>query len=162
MNIRNMNLYARNYARNFSKSSAQGSRTHCPNMMGLMIMTAVFCFSTVQAEENAAPPGLAGDSSHRAQESHYLSDVVEITLAAGEQMEYELNLEQGEVLLYSWKTDKGNLYSDFHGAPKNAGDYPENYWVRYEESEDAGDPEGSSEEDADKEHADAAGTEAGA
>jgi len=127
-----MNLYTRS----LRKSLASHLRTHRATM-GLIIAT-VFCFSTVQAEENAAPPGLAGDSSHRAQESHYLSDEVEITLEAGERLEYALDVKQGELLLYSWKTDKGNIYTDFHGAPEPADDYPENYWIRYEESEDAG------------------------
>ena len=120
-------------ARSLWKSSSIFLRSHAA--MGLIIAT-VFCFSTVQAEESDAPPGLAGDSSHRPHDSRYLSDVIEITMVAGEKLEYAVDLPQGESLLYSWKTDKGKLYTDFHGAPENKDDFPENYWIRYEESEE--------------------------
>ena len=98
---------------------------------------AVLAISAVMAADDA-PPGLAGDSANRIHDEVFRSEVVEITMAAGERMEYVLNMDQGESLLYSWQVDKGNLYSDFHSHPADKDKYPENYWIRYEESEHGG------------------------
>ena len=99
---------------------------------------AILAVSAVMAADDGAPPGMAGDSANRIHDEVFRSEVVEITVAAGEQLEYVLNIEQGESLLYSWQVDKGNLYSDFHSHPDDKDKYPENYWIRYEESEHGG------------------------
>lgn len=99
---------------------------------------ALLALSAVMAADNAAPPGLAGDSANRIHDEVFRSEVVEITIAPGERMEYVLHLEQGESLLYSWQVDNGNLYSDFHSHPDDKDKYPEDYWIRYEESEHGG------------------------
>lgn len=108
-------------------------------LLGLSLAAAVtLLVSSVHAEESAAPPGLGGDSANRTYDSKFSSEIIEITMAPGEQLEYVLDVRQGDSLLYSWQVDKGNLYSDFHGSPDDKEKYPENYWIRYEESEDAG------------------------
>jgi len=43
---------------------------------------------------------------------------VEIEIAAGEELEYKLYLLEGDSLEYSWKTDQGEIYSEFHGEPR--------------------------------------------
>jgi len=103
-----------------------------------LVATATLLVSSVYAQESAAPPGLGGDSANRVYDGKFSSEVIEITMAPGEQLEYVLDVKQGDSLLYSWQVDKGNLYSDFHGSPDDKDKYPENYWIRYEESEDAG------------------------
>lgn len=104
----------------------------------LVVSAIVFqCIPVVMAADDA-PPGLAGDSANRIHDNPFRHEVVEITIAAGERMEYVLHLEQGESLLYSWQVDGGNLYSDFHSHPDDKDKYPENYWIRYEESDHGG------------------------
>ena len=104
---------------------------------GLMAI-GIVSFSGVTLADDAAPPGLAGDSANRIHDAAFNNETIEITLAPGEQMEYVLDVEQGNSLIYSWNVDKGNLYSDFHGQPEQKDEYPENYWIRYEESEHGG------------------------
>ena len=98
----------------------------------------ILSFSGVALADDAAPPGLGGDSANRIHDAKFSDETIEITLAPGEQMEYMLDIQQGESVLYSWQVDKGNLYSDFHSHPDDKDKYPENYWIRYEESEHGG------------------------
>ena len=113
------------------KRTASRAGRFCATTLALLAISAVMAADDV-------PPGLAGDSANRIHDEVFRTEVVEITLAAGERMEYVLNMEQGESLLYSWQVDKGNLYSDFHSHPDDKDKYPENYWIRYEESEHGG------------------------
>ena len=86
----------------------------------------------------ATPVGLSGDSANRIHDSKYRTEIVTVTIEPGEELEYVLDIEQGEPLLYSWRTDSGNIYSDFHGAPEDKESYPDDYWIRYEKSTDEG------------------------
>ena len=114
-------------------------RSTCCGYKALVVLAVIFQSpSAVMAADDAAPPGLAGDSANRIHDDMFRSEVIEITMAPGEQLEYVLDIEQGEPLLYSWHVDEGNLYSDFHGSPDDKEKYPENYWIRYEESEHGG------------------------
>ena len=44
-------------------------------------------------------------------------DTVTITIAPREDLEYKFFVEKGATLEYSWKTDGGLLFYDFHGEP---------------------------------------------
>lgn len=48
------------------------------------------------------------------------SDTVKITIAAGKSLEYKFFIIKGSLFEYSWKTNNGKLFFDFHGEP--AGD----------------------------------------
>jgi hypothetical protein len=48
-------------------------------------------------------------------------DVIVIELKSGSSLEYKFFLEEGASLTYHWKTDRGELYFDFHGDPKDQG-----------------------------------------
>ena len=63
----------------------------------------------------------------RQHEKIYKSEVVEITIAVGEELEYKALMQQGEVLLYDWKAN-GEVYYDFH-AHQDTGD--PNFFTRY-------------------------------
>ena len=45
-------------------------------------------------------------------------DTITITLPGSGEKEYKLQVAKGATFSYSWKTDKGVLYFDFHGEPK--------------------------------------------
>jgi len=69
----------------------------------------------------------------------YRSDVIEISMAPGDELEYKATLTQHEPLLYSWETDNKEypVYYDFHGEPAgNDGTWPEGYFESYEEKQD--------------------------
>ncbi len=42
-----------------------------------------------------------------------------IEIGVNEQMEYKLQMIEGMTIVYSWRTDGGALYSDFHADPFN-------------------------------------------
>ena len=73
------------------------------------------------------PPGT--DLSHQ---TVYRTEVLEIPLALDEELEYKASLAQGEPLLYSWETDEGMVYYDFHGEPAES---DERVFMSYEEGE---------------------------
>lgn len=58
------------------------------------------------------------------------SQTMSIELDVDEETEIKALLQTGKMILYSWKVDRGTIYSDFHGHDPEAGD---EYWVRYKE-----------------------------
>ena len=61
-------------------------------------------------------------------------------MAADEQLEYKAKMAKGQVMVYSWEVDGGEIYYDFHA---DAYDGPEGYWVRYEEGDGKAEAHGS-------------------
>jgi len=47
------------------------------------------------------------------------AETVTIEIGANEQMEYKLRMIEGMTIVYSWRTDGGTLYSNFHADPFN-------------------------------------------
>jgi len=62
----------------------------------------------------------------------YRTEILEISLGFDEELEYKATLAQDEPLLYSWETDKGMVYYDFHGEPTES---DELVFMSYEEGE---------------------------
>lgn len=60
------------------------------------------------------------------------SETLTITLAPDEQTEIKTVLQAAQVVVFSWETDGGLVYVDFHGHDPKAGN---DYWVRYEEQQ---------------------------
>lgn len=82
-------------------------------------------------------PDILGDPYSRTHATKFKSDILTIKLDVGEQTEYKAILQQGDALVYHWKLDNGEtVYADFHADPgENAEGYPEQYYIRYAESE---------------------------
>jgi hypothetical protein len=59
------------------------------------------------------------DGVFREYAADYRTDVIEIPLAAGEELEYKLGLNQGDSIVYQWDAvdlkDPEVLWSEFHG-----------------------------------------------
>ena len=75
----------------------------------------------------------AGLSAQMAGNRELRAETVTIEIGANEQMEYKLQMIEGMTIVYSWQTDGGALYSDFHADPFNDLD---NEPVRYAEEFD--------------------------
>ena len=60
------------------------------------------------------------------------SEVRTITLKPGEQTEIKTLLKTGQMIIFSWQTDSGQVYVDFQGHEPEAGN---DFWVRYEEQQ---------------------------
>lgn len=85
-------------------------------------------------------PKILGDPYSRTQSAKFRSDTITIELDVGEQTEYKAIMKQGEAFVYHWKLDKGIVYTDFHADPGEnaaAAGYPDQYYIRYAESETA-------------------------
>lgn len=55
-----------------------------------------------------------------------------ITLKPGEQTEIKTLLKTGQMIMFAWQTDGGQVYVDFHGHEPEAGN---DFWVRYQEQQ---------------------------
>ena len=60
-------------------------------------------------------------------------------LETGQQTEIKAILEEAKGIVYSWKADGGQVYTDFHGHEPDAGDA----FVRYEEQQSGTEGHGS-------------------
>lgn len=61
------------------------------------------------------------------------TETLTISLDPGGETEVKTVLKEAQVILYSWKVDRGQVYVDFHGHEPDAG---QDYWVRYEEQQE--------------------------
>lgn len=59
----------------------------------------------------------------------FKTQTIETALAPQQQIEYMINMDEGDVLLYSWHID-GQVYFDLHGHQENV---DTEIWTRYEE-----------------------------
>jgi hypothetical protein len=59
-------------------------------------------------------------------------ETLKITLGLDEKTEIKAVLGKAKAIVYSWSTDGGKVYVDYHGHDPSKGD---NYWVRYEEAD---------------------------
>lgn len=84
-----------------------------------------------EAEEGLSAP-MTGNRELR-------SETVVIEIGANEQMEYKLQMIEGMTIVYSWQTDGGALYSDFHADPFNdLDDESVRYAEEFDVTEDRG------------------------
>ena len=49
----------------------------------------------------------------------YKTDTIRIPIAGDGEVEYKIKMKAGQALVYSWQSDSGNVYYDFHGEPLN-------------------------------------------
>ena len=83
-------------------------------------------------------PETLGEPFSRPQDSEFRTRTMTIELAEFEQVEVKAVMHQGDALVYSWKLVKGEtVYSDFHADPHEVEKFPELYFIRYHESEEA-------------------------
>jgi hypothetical protein len=83
-------------------------------------------------------PEVLGDPFSRSHDAPYRTDTMIVPLDEFEQVEIKTTMKQGDALVYSWKLLEGEVvYTDFHADPHQVELYPEQYWIRYQESEAA-------------------------
>lgn len=68
------------------------------------------------------------------------TETVTIALKPGQETEFKTVLREAQVILYSWKVDKGTIYTDFHGHEPDAAN---DAFVRYEELQEGSESHGS-------------------
>jgi hypothetical protein len=91
---------------------------------------------SVEIPDFGEPVPLPNKSIHQVHTTAPRMDTVVVTIDAESETEVKTVLPQSQVILYTWSTDRGTIYSDFHGHDPALGN---DFWVRYLE-----DAEGSS------------------
>lgn len=97
----------------------------------LLGLTAMGESKTAAAPNIAVAPEGGDESLMHAHKGKWYSGRVEINVAGHEELEYKATLAKGEPLLYSWTTQGGPLYFEFHGEPTE-GEWPKDYYRSYE------------------------------
>jgi hypothetical protein len=83
-------------------------------------------------------PETLGEPFSRPQNTPVRSEKMTIALEEFEQVEVKAVMGRGDAIVYSWKLTEGEIvYSDFHADPHDVDSFPELYFVRYHESEEA-------------------------
>jgi hypothetical protein len=49
----------------------------------------------------------------------YKTDTIRIPIGPDGEVEYKIKMKAGQAVVYSWQSDSGNVYYDFHGEPLN-------------------------------------------
>jgi hypothetical protein len=82
-------------------------------------------------------PETLGDPFSRTQERPFRSESMVIALDEFEQVEVKAVMKQGDALVYAWRLIEGaSIYTDFHADPLEVEKFPEQYWIRYLETEE--------------------------
>lgn len=108
----------------------------------LLGLTAMGESKTGPAPGVAVPPAGGDASVMHAHKGKWYNGRVEINVPGHAGLEYKATLAKGEPLLYSWTTQGGPLYFEFHGEPTE-GTWPKDYYQSYEIVESAAAASGS-------------------
>ena len=80
-----------------------------------------------------AKPSVIGEN-FIARSTEWKSETLVIDLPLGGEIEYKAIMRQGDSIVFDWRANQGQIYSDFHGHDSAFGD---DFFVRYQESESA-------------------------
>jgi len=97
-------------------------------------------YREVEIPDFGDPVPLPNPQVHQDEPAEFATRTLEITIPPEKQTEIKTALGVGEMILYKWHTDRGDVYVDFHGHDPEAGD---EYWVRYKEQQEGAGNNGS-------------------
>lgn len=90
-------------------------------------LTGLLELSTPRVTKQDAPAGAVAASSPVASAAPslnawffptaYKTDTIKIPIGGDGEVEYKVKMKAGEAMVYSWQSDSGNVYYDFHGEP---------------------------------------------
>lgn len=86
------------------------------------------------------PVPLPNPAVHQVEERPIETRTMTITLPPEKETEIKTVLQQSKVIVYSWQTDRGAVYCDFHGHDPEAGS---EFFVRYREDQEGAAATGS-------------------
>jgi hypothetical protein len=86
------------------------------------------------------PVPLTNPQVHQDRPEPAVTEDFEIAIPAEGETEVKLWLQTSQAVLYSWRVDRGTIYSDFHGHTPDAGP---NFFVRYIEHQETDGGNGS-------------------
>ncbi len=91
--------------------------THLGGLMGLMALSAPPRVDKPADKALAAASGSKPDAATRSYGKPFRADTIKIPLRGDQELEYKVRMQPGGTLVYSWSTNKGMVYYDFHGQP---------------------------------------------
>lgn len=87
---------------------------------------------TVEMDDfGSALPSAVGEN-FVGREGEFKTETVIINLAMDGSTEYKAIMKQGDAVVFHWKTNRGNVYYDYHGHDAAFGD---EFFTRYDEGE---------------------------
>ena len=87
-------------------------------------------YREVAVPDAGEPVPLPNPQVHQDEPDVFASRTMTINLKPSAETEIKAAMKAGKTILYTWKTDRGAIYTDFHGHDPEAG---QEYWVRYKE-----------------------------
>ena len=109
----------------FRKSHAFKSFSKAANTLLIIAGALLFLMQMHGYEHSANPEEFTANTESVEQTQNTTAiqksnwkDTITVTIPARGDKEYKLMLVKGATLDYAWKTDKGELFFDFHGEPK--------------------------------------------
>ncbi len=92
-------------------------------------------FPDIPTDFDYYEPEVLTEPYSRIQSAGFRTDSMKIPLDTAEQVEIKLMIKQGDTFVYSWHVDNGLVYTDFHADADANANYPDRYWIRYDEGE---------------------------
>lgn len=89
-------------------------------------------YREVPVPQFGQPVPLPNPAVHQDEPRPFASRTLQVTIPPEKETEVKAVLNTGKMILYAWHTDRGDVYTDFHGHDPKAGD---EYWVRYKEQQ---------------------------
>jgi len=94
----------------------------------------------VEIPDFGEPVPLPNPEIHQDEEHPAKTQTLEVMIPAGAETEIKTFLRQAKTILYTWQTDRGSIYVDFHGHDPLVGN---DFWVRYREDQESSGHSGS-------------------
>jgi len=96
--------------------------------------------SEVEVPDFGDPTPLPNPAVHQDETQPPQTRTLQVPIGPEEETEIKTVLGEGKMVLYSWKVDRGDIYSDFHG---HSPEFGSEFFVRYEEHQEGSGNDGS-------------------
>ena len=90
-------------------------------------------YREVEIPEFGKPVPLPNPAVHQDEPAPPQTRTLEVTIPPEKETEIKMVMREAKMIEYSWHTDRGAVYMDFHGHDPEAG---QDYFVRYKEEQE--------------------------
>jgi hypothetical protein len=97
-------------------------------------------YREVEIPEFGEPVPLPNPAVHQDEIEPPQTRTLEVTIPPEQETEIKMVMQAAKMIGYSWRTDRGTVYTDFHGHDPEAGS---EYFVRYKEQQEGAGNNGS-------------------
>ena len=97
-------------------------------------------YREVEIPEFGQPVPLPNPAVHQDEPEPPQTRTLEVTIPPEKETEVKMVMREAKMIEYSWHTDRGAVYTDFHGHDPEAG---QEYFVRYKEQQEGAGNNGS-------------------